>query len=145
MDFTYRNFQRIYKKGAMPLLLLSIKLPHLTGQEQPCERINAFYRDLEEELIKIAEEKLYPALLSQCGNGNTPKKGAYHLTMTTSCRQEKENTILCERRLTLTTRGHIVKESVSREAIFPNGVLLPIREPRSKKMRKKTKKEKTRE
>ncbi len=145
MDFTYRIFQRIYKKGATPLLLLSIKLPHLTGEEQPCERINTFYRELEEELIKIAEEKLYPALLSQGGDGNGRKKGAYHLTLTAACKQEKEDAILCERRLTLATRGRIVKESVSREAVFSNGVLLPLREPPSKKMRKKPKKEKTRE
>ncbi len=143
MEFTYRIFQKVYKKGATPLLFLSIKLPLFSGGEKPPEKINRFYRELEERVIKMAEEKLFPTLLAQCeeknGGGGGFRSRPYHLSLTAACKQEKEESLLCERRFTLSYRGRTVKERIQWERIFPNGLLLPHHAPK-KEAKPKTKK-----
>ena len=147
MDFTYRTLQRIYKKGAVPLLSLSVSLPHLTEEGAPFERINAFYREMEQRIVTVAEEKLYPALLRQYGEGEEQggrfSHSPHRLSLSTVCRKEGDH-LACERRLSLSHRGRTVRESIHREAIFPSGLLLPLRAPK-KKAARRDKKEKTRE
>ncbi len=152
MDFTYQTLQRIYKKGGVPLLSLSVALPRLAKEEKAYERVNRFYRDMEEGLVRIAEEKLYPALLARYEDAKGRRErlsvSPYRLSLSTVCKQESEGALSCERRLTLSYRGRVVRESVSREAIFPNGLLLPLSKPRKKTKKKeatKPKKEKARE
>lgn len=152
MDFTYQTLQRIYKKGAIPLLSLTISLPRLSGDEESYEKINRFYREMEEGLVRITEEKLYPPLLARYEAAKSRRErfsgSPYRLSLSAVCTQEKEGTLLCERRLTLSYRGRVIKERISRETISSNGLLLPLRTPKkrgTKENSEKPKKEKARE
>ena len=152
MELCYQTLQRIYKKGTVPLLFLSIKLPHLTEEGEKNERINAFYQKMEQALVTIAEDKIYPRLLTEYEQKRAEDvayTGApYHLSLLSVCKEDEEGNILCERRLTLTRRGKTLKERTKKEIIKKDGLLLPFSDSKHTKKeskRKKEKKEKARE